>query len=202
MVGLPVAPSDGGTFQLSPSTARAVTLPEGNELAVIDPFGKQVADLIAFRADDIEEWPSSGRILDCGRTFRITDGHSLLSTRSAPMLEIVSDNVGRHDVLFVPCSREMFVREYGVEDHPNCLEASAAAPRRYSITADRIPTPFNIFMNVDVDPDTGALEIREPLSGPGSRIVFRARMNLIVAVSACSAETTNAGELGPIVIAL
>lgn len=194
--------SENGTFQLEPSTARAITLPEGDELTVIDPLGKQVADLIAFRANDIEEWLSSGRTLDYARTLRITEGHTLFSNRSAPMLEIVSDSVGHHDFLFAPCSREMFARQYGVENHPNCLDALAAALRSYFITSDRIPTPFNIFMNVDVDQDTGALKIREPLSKPGSRIVFRARMNLIVAVSACSAEATNAGELGPIVIAV
>ncbi|UCE61166.1 MAG: urea carboxylase-associated family protein [Phycisphaerales bacterium] len=188
------------TFQLEPGTARAVTLSEGGELTVIDPLGKQVADLIAFRADDTEEWLSSGRTLDYAGALRITRGHTLFSNRSAPMLEIVSDDVGRHDFLFASCSREMFVRQYGVENHANCLDALTAALRSYSITADRIPTPFNIFMNVDIDPDTGALTIREPLSRPGSRIVFRAMLDLVVAVSACPAEKTNAGKPGPIVI--
>ncbi|MCG8406570.1 MAG: urea carboxylase-associated family protein [Phycisphaerales bacterium] len=190
------------SFHLEPSTARAFSLLSGGELTVIDPLGKQVADLVAFCGDDTNEWLSSGRTLDYAGTLRLTEGHILYSNRSNPMLEILSDSVGRHDFMFAPCSREMFHRQYGEANHPNCLDELAFALREYGISSDRIPTPFNIFMNVHIEPGTGDLEIREPLSGPGSRIVFRAQMDLVLAVSACSAEKTNAGALGPIDLTL
>ncbi len=190
------------SIRLEPSTARALSCSSGGELTVIDPFGRQVADLVAFSMHDTNEWLSSGRTFDYSGTLRLTEGHTLYSNRSNGMLDIVSDSVGRHDFLFAPCSREMFRLQYGDSDHPNCLNELASALGAYGITADRIPTPFNIFMNVHIEPGTGSLEVQEPLSIPGSRIVFRARMDLVLAVSACSAERTNAGELGPIDLTL
>lgn len=69
---------------------------------------------------------------------------------------------------------------------------------RRRLTAERIPTPFNIFMGVEIEPASGAISICEPRSQAGSSITFQAQMSLLVAVSACSAENANAGQLGPI----
>ena len=52
-------------------------------------------------------------------------------------------------------------------------------------------------MNAEVGPD-GAIEIRPPRSGPGDYVVLRAELDLVVAVSACSAPTCYGGTFGPI----
>ena len=86
----------------------AFRLDRGQTLTVIDPRGEQVADLLAFNADDMAEVVSSGRTLDYAETIRLTTGHILYSNRSQPMLEIVGDTVGRHDFLLTPCSYDTF----------------------------------------------------------------------------------------------
>lgn len=176
----------------------SLALAVGQRIRITDPEGQQVADLVAFCRRDLDEWFSGPRTMDYAGTLRITKGHVLYSNRSRAMLVIEEDTVGRHDLLFAPCSREMFEVQYGAGDHPNCLASLTEALRLYGVPMERIPTPFNIFMNVDIDSDTGAVTVRPPLSGAGSHIVLRAEMDLIVAVSACSAEKTNAGSLGPI----
>ena len=86
----------------------AFRLNRGQTLTVIDPRGVQVADLLAFNADDVDEVISSGRTLDYAETIRLTTGHQLYSNRSRVMLTIVEDMVGCHDFLLTPCSLDTF----------------------------------------------------------------------------------------------
>jgi len=48
----------------------------------------------------------------------------------------------------------------------------------------QIRDPFNIFQNSPTSPE-GALVLVAPVTKPGDRIVFRALMNIVGAVSAC-----------------
>jgi len=164
---------------------------------VIDPCGEQVADLIAFSADEPLEWLSTGRTIDYNGTIYITTGHRLYSNRSRVMLDFVADTVGRHDLLYTPCSAEMFRLLYGQEDHPSCFGNLAGALAAHGIPPDRIPTTFNIFMNVDVAP-SGALTINPPKSKAGDLVALRAEMDLVVGLTACSAELSNNYRFKPI----
>ena len=56
-------------------------------------------------------------------------------------------------------------------------------------------------MNVDVLP-SGELRILPPRSRAGDRVVLRAEMDLIVGVTACSAELSNNGRFKPIDVRL
>jgi uncharacterized protein YcgI (DUF1989 family) len=188
---------------LEPMTGMGLALSAGQLLRVIDPDGSQVADLVAFAASDRDEWLSSGRTIDDNGTIRLTTGHTLYSNRDNPMLAIVDDSVGRHDFLFAPCCVAMFARQYGVTgEHPNCLDNLSRALVGHGITPDRIPTPFNVFMNVDIDSETGATSVKAPLSRSGDFISLRADQDLVVAVSACSAGLCNGGTCGPIDVEL
>jgi uncharacterized protein YcgI (DUF1989 family) len=184
--------------RIEPQCGIAFELPAGHTLRVIDPDGEQVADLIAFSRSDSGEWLSSGRTLDYNNTIYLTAGHVLYSNRSAPMLAIVEDTVGRHDFLYTPCSPETFSIIYKTTGHhPSCFENLAGALRPYGIEPDDIPTTFNIFMNVDVAPD-GTLAIHPPRSKPGDSITMRAKMDLLVGLTACSAEMSNNYRFKPI----
>jgi hypothetical protein len=183
---------------IAPQSGVGFTLDKGDVLRVIDPLGEQVSDLIAFARADPEEWLSSGRTLDYNNTIYPTTGHVLYSNRSQPMLTITGDTVGRHDFLFTPCSQETFSIIYKTHGHhPSCLENLTAALRQFGIPQDRIPTTFNIFMNVTVGED-GMLTILPPRSRPGDVLTLRAEMDLIVALTACSAEMSNNYRFKPI----
>jgi uncharacterized protein len=184
--------------RLAPQTGTAFELSRGQTLRVIDPLGEQVADLIAFARDDRAEWLSSGRSIDYNNTIYLTTGHALYSNRSRVMLTIVADTVGRHDFLYTPCSPETFTIIYGTSGHhPSCFENLVGALARFGIGADAIPTTFNIFMNVDVMSD-GALKIDPPRSRAGDYIELRAEIDLIVGLTACSAEMSNNYAFKPI----
>ncbi len=177
----------------------AFRLTKGDTLVVIDPRGCQVADLLAFNADDLDEVISSGRTLDYAETIRLTTGHSLYSNRSRVMLEIVDDTVGVHDFLLTPCSYDTFHHFYpDLPPHRGCFGNLAAALEPYGVQPDRIPVAFNCFMNVPIDSATGRLSVLPPISKAGDTITFRAAMDLVIGLTACSAPASNGGSFKPI----
>ena len=195
---------DATWYHLKPQTGIAFELEKGQILRVIDPEGEQVSDVVAFASAgpgraDASEWLSSGRTIDYNNTIYQTTGHVLYSNRSNPMFTILEDTVGTHDFLLTPCSPETFEMLYEGHEgyHPSCLENLTKNLERFGIDGDDIPTTFNVFMNVEVLP-SGEISIRPPLSKPGDFVDLRAETNLVVGVTACSAEKSNNHSLKPI----
>jgi len=184
--------------KLAPQTGTAFQLQAGQQLRVIDIEGEQVADLTAFNAAAKSEWLSSGRTIDYANRIYVTTNDVLYSNRSRPMLTIIADDVGRHDFLLTPCSPETFQIIYKSDaPHPSCFGNLATHLAPFGISPDAIPTTFNIFMNVQVGAN-GELKILPPRSQAGESIVLRAEMDLIVGLTACSAEMSNNYSFKPI----
>jgi uncharacterized protein len=187
------------TVEIAPRSGTAFRLCAGQRLTVIDPRGVQVADLLAYNAEDVREVISSGRTLDYAETIRLTAGHLLYSNRSRPMLAIVEDTVGRHDFLLTPCSYDTFHHFYPeLPPHRGCFGNLAEALAPYGVSEDMIPVAFNCFMNVPVDGATGRLEVLPPTSRAGDHLTLEARMDLIIGLTACSAPASNGGSFKPI----
>lgn len=176
----------------------AFELKKGQKLKVIDPQGEQVSDMVLFNANDPLEKISSGKTLDFEENILITAGNFLWSNRGNKMMEILEDTNGRNDFLLAPCSPETFKIMYNIDDyHPSCFENLHTSLAPYGINPDDIPTAFNIFMNVQFD-QKGRLKVLPPLSKAGDYLLFQAQMDLIIALTACSAEDSNGGTFKPI----
>ncbi|RZL72918.1 MAG: urea carboxylase-associated family protein [Sphingomonas sp.] len=184
---------------IPPRSGTGFTLDKGQTLTVIDPEGRQVSDLLAYNRADVREAISSGRTLDYASRLYLTTGDLLYSNRSNVMLEIVADDVGRHDFLLTPCSKETFAIIYGDTDpHRGCFGNLAEALAPWDIEPDQIPVAFNCFMNVPINGETGTFTVEPPLSNAGDTIVFRAAMDLVIGMTACSALQSNGGSFKPI----
>ena len=176
----------------------AFILKKGQKLKVIDPLGEQVSDMVLFNEEDIREKISSGKTLDLEENLLITKGNFLWSNRSRKMIEILEDTNGRNDFLLAPCSPETFQIVYNNPNyHPSCFENLHTNLAPYGIKPDDIPTAFNIFMNVQFQPN-GKLSVDPPNSKPGDFVLFEAKINLIVALTSCSDEESNNGSFNPI----
>ena len=115
------------------------------------------------------------------------------------MFEIVEDTVGRHDFLLTPCSSDTFRIIYGHTDpHRGCFGNLCHALDEYGIKPDDIPITFNLFMHVTVDGDSGKVSVLPPKSKAGDFIIIEAKMDLIVGLTACSAEMSNNYAFKPI----
>ena len=184
---------------IPPRSGVSFILKEGEQLKVTDMEGEQVADFICYNLKDKKEYLSSGRTIDYAETIFLTKGHPFYSNRSNVLIEMVEDTVGRHDFLLTPCSAETFKIMYGhTTPHCGCFGNLANALKEYGIEPDDIPISFNIFMHVTIDGETGKLCVLPPKSKAGDYIVLKAKMDLIVGLTACSAEMNNNYSFKPI----
>ncbi len=184
---------------IQPRSGVSFVLKKNELLKITDIFGEQVSDLICYNYHDKAEYLSSGRTIDYAGTIRLTAGHSFYSNRSNVMFELTEDTVGKHDFLLTPCSAETFRIIYGhTHPHAGCLGNLVSALAEYGISRDEIPVSFNIFMNVDVNGETGKISVLPPKSKAGDYVVLKAHMDLIVGLTACSAEMSNNYSFKPI----
>lgn len=184
---------------IPPRSGVGFELKQGERLRVTDIEGAQVGDLLCFSAEDHGEVLSNGRTIDYASKIYFSSGDQLWSNRSRVMMTIGEDEVGRHDFLLTPCSREMFAILYENEPpHRGCFGNLAAALEPFGIVPDQIPVAFNVFMNVPVDGESGRLSVEPPLSKAGQSTTFIAEMDLVCALTACSAPLSNGGSFKPI----
>jgi len=184
---------------ISPRSGTAFILKKGERLKITDLNGEQVSDLICYNQHDTAEYLSSGRTIDYAETIFLTKGHPFYSNRSNIMFDILEDTVGRHDFLLTPCSADTFRIMYGhSHPHQGCFGNLCKALEPYGIMPDNIPISFNVFMNVSVAAETGQLAVLPPKSKAGDFIIIQARMDLIVGLTACSAEMSNNYAFKPI----
>lgn len=171
----------------------------GQRLKIIDLQGEQVSDFVCFNQHDTREYLSSGRTIDYAETIFLTKGNPFYSNRSNIMFQIIEDTVGRHDFLLTPCSSDTFRIIYGhTHPHRGCLGNLSESLKDYGITSDQVPICFNIFMHVTVDGDTGKIAVLPPKSKAGDFVIIEAQMDLIVGMTACSAEMSNNYSFKPI----
>lgn len=184
---------------IPPRSGIAFILKKGQRLMITDMEGEQVSDFICYNLNDRSEYLSSGRTIDYAETIFLTAGNSFYSNRSNIMFEMITDTVGRHDFLLTPCSADTFRIIYGHEQpHRGCFGNLSEALKEYDIKPDSIPICFNVFMNVTVDGITGKVGVEPPKSKAGDHVVLEAKMDLIVGMTACSAEMSNNYSFKPI----
>lgn len=184
---------------ISPRSGVAFILKKGQRLKVVDIQGEQVSDFICFNLHDTAEYLSSGRTIDYAETIFLTAGHPFYSNRSNIMFDLITDTVGRHDFLLTPCSADTFRIIYGhTQPHQGCFGNLCNALRDYGIPPDEIPITFNIFMHVAIDGETGKVSVLPPKSKAGDHVIIEARMDLVVGLTACSAEMSNNYAFKPI----
>lgn len=174
----------------------AIRLGAGETLRIVAIEAEQVADLALFDARDPRDSFSCGRTIDYNESLDLRPGSVLYSHRSVPLAQVVEDTTGVHDMLLTPCSRVMFERR-GENAHPSCHENLYTNLARFGITSDDVAATINVFMDVRVNADR-TVAIFPPVSKPGDRFSVRALTDLLVGITACSSELTNAGRCKPV----
>lgn len=168
--------------------------------------GMSIVDFVAFHLKDLHERFDQARTKTNQAKIFISTGDVLFSKRNEPMLTIVEDTFteGRHDLQKGMCSRKRFemitagkakrVFAEGVDINPKrpeeipdhgCWENLTEALKPWNIIADDIPSPFNIFQCMRIDPETGILYDTTIRPKAEAHVDFRAEMDCLVAVSAC-----------------
>jgi len=172
--------------------ARAFEVEKGNLITVVDVEGGQIADFVAFNRDRLTERFSASHTRLALRSIHLKIGDCLRSNLRRPMLQLVEDQVGTHDFLIPACDEQRYWVDYGVREHRSCVANFEDALVPWTISRDQIPDPLNIFENTEVAPD-GSLAHLPVRSGPGDKLVLKALMPLVCAVSACPMDLNVSG---------
>jgi uncharacterized protein YcgI (DUF1989 family) len=173
-----------------------VEVDEGDLLEVIDVEGQQVCDLIAFASLDRREWLSISHTRAGTLRLNLALGDILQSNWRRPMLEVVHDDVGMHDLITQMCDERRYRFDYGVEDHRSCRTNFAEVLEPWGIQEWDMPDPVNLFQNAPIHADRTFGNL-VPTSVAGDSIVFRVMMMSIVAGSACPQDLNPCNGFAP-----
>lgn len=163
----------------------AARVGKGQRIKVINTHGAQVVDTWAFSAADATEWMSMEASRAWFMKLRAALGDTFLTNQRRPILSLIEDTSGgAHDTLMAACDAPRY-RLLGVEGHhDNCRDNLHAGLAALGVKVPATPSPLNLFMNIPWSAE-GALAWAEPVSTPGSYVVLRAEMDLVIAFSAC-----------------
>jgi len=164
---------------------KAARVSKGQTVRVINTRGQQVVDTWAFNADDLREFMSMEHSrVAIGRIIPGV-GDTLVTNRRRPILTLVEDTSGGiHDTLFAACDRWRYETLGCTAYHDNCTDNLEAGLAALGLQPPDTPAPLNLFMNIPVI-DGNRVEMRPPVSTPGSYVSLRAEMDCIMAFSAC-----------------
>jgi len=185
------------------NSGAAIEVKKGQRLRIA---GKSIVDFVAFNLHDLTERFDQARTKTNQVKIFISTGDILYSKRNNPMLIIVEDTFkeGRHDLQKGMCSRKRFemvaqggskrVFPEGVDINPKkaeeipdhgCWENLSEAVKPWNISPDDVPSPFNIFQCMRIDPESGIMYDTLIRPKDEAHVDFRAEMDCLVAVSAC-----------------
>jgi hypothetical protein len=185
-------------YKISACSGRRIDVRAGQSIIVIDVEGGQVVDFFAEVAGNPKEFLSTGVTIDCNESLRLRVGDTIYTNLYRPMLKVIADDVGEHDLLHPCCRPEMYDFFYHNGDgHPNCLDNINGA-----LSENRpIITPVNLFMHTRINTD-GSISVEAPLSKAGDRIVLEAMLDLTLGVAACSVSESkcNSGKCSAVEI--
>jgi len=181
--------------------ARTIEVRKGQTLEVVDLEGQQVGDLAAWMISDPSEYLSPAHTVSSLAKLVPVPGDPILSNHRTPLMRVVRDDVGRHDLIVPCCDPERYSIDYGVPDHASCLTSIQAAieghPLGLVINGENC---WNVFMNNTVV--DGKIITAEPPHPAGSLIELEILEDLVVALSACPQDISAVNAFNPTPMAL
>jgi uncharacterized protein YcgI (DUF1989 family) len=181
------------------NTGRTYIVKKGQHIRV---SGTTIVDFVPFAYPNVRERFDQSRTKAFHRRIFISTGDYLVSKFNNPMLKIIEDtyNEGTHDLERGTCNarRWRMLEAQGPEalkpyahrnltklpDH-GCWENLTEALKPYGVAAEDIPSPFNIFMTLDIDGKTGAMRDTTIRPKETAHVDMVAEMDCLIAISAC-----------------
>ena len=175
-----------------------IDVKQGQSITVIDIEGGQVVDFFAEVNGNVNEFLSTGVTIDCNESLKLNVGDIIYTNLYRPMIKVITDDVGEHDLLHPCCRPEMYDFFYhNGEEHPNCFNNI----NRVLDEQRAVIVPVNLFMHTKISTN-GSISVEEPVSKAGDKIVLKALMDITLGVAACSVSESkcNRGTCSPVKI--
>lgn len=95
-------------YIISACSGMKIDVKQGQSITVIDIEGGQVVDFYAEADGNENEFLSAGVTIDCNESLKINVGDIIYTNLYHPMMEVMFDDVGEHDLLHPCCRPEMY----------------------------------------------------------------------------------------------
>ena len=146
-----------------------IDVKQGQSITVIDIEGGQVVDFFAEVNGNVNEFLSTGVTIDCNESLKLNVGDIIYTNLYRPMIKVLTDDVGEHDLLHPCCRPGMYDFFYhNGEEHPNCFDNI----NRVLDEQRAVIVPVNLFMHTKISTN-GSISVEEPVSKAGDKIVLK-----------------------------
>ncbi len=179
--------------------ARTMEVKKGQTLEIVDLEGQQVGDFTAWLASDPNEYLSPSHTVSSLSKLVPEVGDSILSNHRTPLLKIIRDDVGRHDLVVPCCDPERYAIDYGEPDHGSCLLSLETAIEGMGLPL-RGEMCWNVFMNNQLE--DGKIVTYEPPHPAGSTIAMEVLEDMTVALSSCPQDISAVNAFNPTPMAM
>jgi len=156
----------------------SVKISKGQTLVIKDLVGEQIVDFIAFAADDFTKYLSVSHTRSTYDKYHLEIGDTLYTAEHEPMIRIVEDSCGVHDMSFPSCNKYIY-NNMGIADHRSCQSNFAEDLVIYGIEEWMLPDPIHFFQN------SPNMQMLPNHSKQGDYVKLEFLIDAIIAVSAC-----------------
>ncbi len=184
-----------------PGQAHAYEVKKGQYIQIQDVQGRECSDFQAFSARALDKGierdidPTTTRTL-MGSLYPAPGIYSkYFSIDQEPLVQIVQDTCGRHDVFGLACTARYY-DDLGYPGHVNCSDNMNIKLGAMGIKPRGGWPAINFFFNTMLD-DTNALGFDEPWSRPGDFVLLKALSDLVCVSTACPCDVDPANGWTP-----
>ncbi|WP_158437844.1 DUF1989 domain-containing protein [Naasia lichenicola] len=178
-----------GTIHVPARGRLALKLRKGQKMTITDVKGQQVMDMIAAMVDDPNERLSCMFSRVSSGKWDLNEGYTVYSTKCTPMLNVLHDDNGTHNMTGGYCSQWSNAIRYGTGKTFTCHDNLVGDWEELGLDVEKISPDMciSLFMNIAHHAD-GTMQIQEPTTKPGDRITFEAQEDLYIGLSNCPEE--------------
>ena len=188
-------------YLIKDSTALAYEVKEGDFIQVIDIYGQQCSDFMAFNAPLLQKGKEFS--IDATVTRNIIGGAypmpglfaKYFDKNQDTLVEVIQDTCGRHDTFGTACTLKYY-EDMGYFGHPNCSDNYNGQLDPFGVEKRKGWQAINLFFNTSIDA-TNVLFSDIPWSRPGDYVLFQAQKDLVCVSSACPCDVDAANDWNP-----
>ena len=183
------------------SSASAYEVKKGDYIQIIDLYGRQCSDFMAFDSKGLQHGEELS--IDTTASRAIVGGAYAMPGLNSkyfdknlePLVEVVQDTIGRHDTFGTACTRKLY-EDMGYFGHINCSDNFNYALDKYGVGKRNGWAAINLFFNTGIDANN-VIYSDMPWSRAGDYVLFQAQKDLVCVSSGCPDDIDTANDWNP-----
>ena len=188
-------------FLIKDSSAITYEIKKGDYIQIIDLYGRQCSDFMAFDSKALQKGIESSIDTTVSRaihggSYPMPGLHAKYYDKNMEsLIEVVQDTIGRHDTFGTACTRKSY-EDAGYFGHTNCSDNFNFVLDPYGIEKRLGWAAINLFFNTSID-SNNVIFSDMPWSRPGDYVLFQAQKDLVCVSSACPSDIEPANDWNP-----